>query len=111
MNTDQMTHERVKLTNEPHKAVYLDDTTIMMYRDVLAVTDTNKTRFQSSASKHNNYAKQAIRMTELSDIIIGILRSECKHIYADSMVMSRSGEDKTYVKQVTKCTKCNVLFS
>jgi|SaaInlStandDraft_5_1057022.scaffolds.fasta_scaffold38634_1 hypothetical protein len=110
MNTDQMTHERVKLTNEPHKAVYLDDVSITMYQEVLAVTDMAKMRFQSSASKQNNYAKQAIRMTELSDIIVGILRSDCKHIYTDSMLMSRSEEDKTYVKQVTKCTKCNVLF-
>ena len=99
MNTNNMHHKHVKLSNNPQDEIYLDHTTIVRYKSIVFNIQDIIRLFKKSAKDNNN--NHAAQIQPLQDIINNIdnkLKRECRHEYHTK----RNG--------VTICTKCLSQF-
>ena len=97
MNTDNMVHQHVTLSNDPQDEIYLDHTTVVRYKRLLIDIHYIISLFKNSVTDNNNHAAQIKTLESMISNINNKIRSECRHEYSE-----KNGK--------TTCKICSLCF-
>lgn len=97
MNTNNMPHKHVTLSNDPRDEIYLDRTTVKRYKKVVSDIQHTINLFEFSTRHTNNHAAQIKPLEDIIDNIRSKLKRECRHKYT-----TKNGN--------TICKICSISF-
>ena len=83
MNTDNMPHKHVTLSNDPRDEIYLDHTAVVRYQGIISRIEDTMRLFKTSTTDNNNYAAQVKTLQDMVENINNKIRSECRHVYIE----------------------------
>jgi len=83
MNTNNMPHKHVTLSNDPRDEIYLDHTAVVRYQGIIARIEDTMRLFKTSTTDNNNYAAQVKTLQDMVENINNKIRSECRHVYIE----------------------------